>query len=347
MAQQSTDRYNKGTGANVTQAYKQSEYVSWLRNAYDTDYFDNLALQQTIYEAIVNTLGAVSPATPQQITWNYNINPSLPTWYQALQAPEDITWGSDGSLVVNNDWRWDTNHILKTSDAPTTSDPAKGMLASTPLKEGKFYFEVEILEDTSYYFMIAPVGWSSSNIVETGSGSIAAIGAEYWQFLTGRGTISGLKWDENSNRNDVQGLPYFPTRPKATYDVYGDGSVLTWKRQEPFRAGDILSFTYDTDNGVAYLGMDGSNMRWPTIDDPDVFTISDPSDVNSGIKIGGVNPAEQNKFALYAVPFEPHPADTDPAERFLLYSNPEVTCNVRVLTGSNCNYSAPTGFEAH
>jgi hypothetical protein len=332
---QSTNRYSIGPGANVTNAFKASEYASWIRNEYGTNYFDNLALQQTLYQAIIQTIGEVAPTISQKVTWNYNVMPNIPGNYQAANAPQDITWDSDGNLVVNNYsmlLQNGSDYIIDGTAFPNITDeyPAAGILSSTPLKKGKFYLEIEILEDTNYYFMIAPVAWESSNLLETGSGSIAAIGADYWQFLTGRGHFAGQKYNDENLRN----AEHSNVLAKRIDDF-----TQSHKYNEPFQAGDILQFAYDTDIGVAFLGINGTYARWNAAGS---YTTMDGTNANTGMLIGGPDPAQQNTFALFAVPFrQQYPATNSfmPDER--------ANCNVQILTGNACNYSPPVGYTDH
>lgn len=325
---QSTNRYEVGPGANVSSAFKSGEYASWLRNEFKTDFFDNLALQQTIYQAIVQTMGVVAPSVSQKVTWNYNILPNIPGNYQAFNAPEDIIWDNEGNLRVDNYSMLTpdrSDYLISTSEYPNISVPyaLPGMLSSTPLKQGKFYVEVEILEDTNYYFMLAPVGWESVSLHEIGAGSIAAIGA-YSGAVSGRGLFQGLKY--------VGGVT---TLEHSNVLVAKENSFT--KHDEPFQAGDILQFAYDTDVGVAFLGMNGIYARWNVASS---YTTMDGTNANTGILIGGNIPPEQKTFALFAVPFQKHP------DRSFM-TDQQANCNVRILTGNACNYSPPVGYTDH
>lgn len=329
---QSTNRYESGPGANVSTAFKASEYASWIRNHYATPYFDNLALQQTIYQAIIQTIGAISPTVSQKVTWNYNVMPNIPGNYQAFHAPEDITWDSNGNLVVNNysmlNSEGDEYPIIGNAFVNITAEaPAAGMLSSTPLKQGKQYLEIKILEDTNYYFMLAPLAWESNNLLETGGGSIAAIGANYYQHFTGRGHFVGDKYS---------GVGFNPEHSSVLAkrkDDYTEG----YKYNEGFQAGDILQFAYDTDVGVAFLGMNGTYARWNV---SSTYTTMDTSNANTGILIGGSDPSQQNNFALFAVPFR-----QEASASFM--TDERANANVQILTGTACNYSPPTGYTAH
>jgi hypothetical protein len=325
---QSISRYATGPGANVSAAFKASEYTGWIRNDYRTDYFDNLALQQTIYQAVLQTLGTVTPSLSQKITWNYNVIPNVPGNYQAFNAPQDITWDNNGNLVVNNYSMLVPNRSSYLSNTyPNTSDaaPAAGLLATTPVKQGKFYLEVEILEDTNYYFMLAPVAWESENLSTTGVGSIAAIGAENTQRSTGRGYFAGRKYND-SNLLNAEHSAVFPTKVGGTN-----------KYNEPFTAGDILQFAYDTDLGVAFVGMNGIYARWNVSSS---YTTMDGTNANTGIMISGGNPSDQDIFALYAVPFKKNSISS-------FMTDEQANCNVRVLTGNSCYYSPPVGYTDH
>jgi hypothetical protein len=328
---QSINRYSVGAGANVSNAFKSSEYASWVRNEYATNYFENLALQQTLYQAIIQTLGEVVPTLSQKVTWNYNVMPNVPGNYQAFNAPQDIIWDSNGNLRVNNYSLLNvgrTNYLTNTYPNVTDPYPAAGMLSTTPLKKGKFYLEVEILEDTNYYFMIAPVAWESENISETGSGSIAAIGANYWQSLTGRGHFAGQKYNNQAIVN-AEHSNVLAARLNST----------TYKYNAPFITGDILQFAYDTDLGVAFTGMNGIYARWNVSSS---YTTMNGTDVNTGILIGGPNPSQQDTFALFAVPFIKQSPD---AQSFM--TDYQANANVRILTGNSCYYSPPSGYTDH
>lgn len=331
---QSISRYSAGPGANVSMAFKFSEYVAWVRNDYAVNYFDNLALQQTLYQAIVQTINVVAPSISQKLTWNYNTMPNVPGNYQAFNAPQDISWDNNGSLKVNNYSLLNGNrtaYLNNTYPNVTDAFPAAGILATTPLRQGKFYFEVEILENTNYYFMLAPVSWESENLLETGRGSIAAIGAQYWQTSTGRGLFAGAKY------NDISKVTIEHPNELATRKV---GS-LSYKYNEPFVAGDILQFAYDTDKGVAFTGMNGIYTRWNISSS---YTTMSGTDANTGILIGGSNAAQQNTFALFAVPFKKYNG-TFPTDTFM--ADQRANCNVRVLTGNSCYYSPPVGYTDH
>ena len=329
---QSTNRYETGPGANVSNAFKSSEYASWIRNEYGSNYFENLALQQTLYQAIIQTLGEVVPTLSQKVTWNYNVMPNIPGNYQSFNAPQDIIWDTNGNLRVNNYSMLTQSreyYIIAGTSFPNITDdyPAAGILSSTPLKKGKFYLEVEILEDTNYYFMLAPVAWESQNLLETGYGSIAAIGAEYWQNLTGRGHFAGQKYNDETQRNAEHSAVLARREDSITYDY-----------NEPFQAGDILQFAYDTDLGIAFTGMNGIYARWNVASS---YTTMDGTSANTGILIGGPDPSQQNTFALFAVPFTKRIGGSN------FMTDQQANCNVRVLTGNACNYSPPVGYTDH
>jgi hypothetical protein len=336
-------RYNIGAGANVTQGFKHADWLKIRQEGEALMWRQNALLQQMLYAPILQTISEVSNDISLTVTWNPAVLPKITSAHHIYWDTSNFYWDRDGRLDVSNISVLDANsspvpyrsytYGLR-PDVPVGSDDM--IVPSTPLRPGKYYFEIEIIEDTYYDFSLAPLGWIGEDSNES-LGNVATI-ASY-----GRGVFSGLKAGSALLYDSYTPTVFFygfantvPEHSNVPFPNSTDGNGDTvFEYNRPLIAGDILQFAYDSNNNRAFIGMNGIYARWNAAS---TYTQMDPTDLNTGIVVDMKN----QSYGIIATPYE-----------FLDLSDPNyvtntiANANVRILTGDACNYSPPVGYTDH
>lgn len=283
--------YYKLKNAPLSMAF---QLADGLGAAFDDDPY-NGSIMDLASVSFMSQMAKQYPAVSRQIIFD-PASQIAPTNYE-----NPTSWNSSGNVTKN--WTY--------SNAADHSNYKLGQaIQSLPLKEGKFYFEIEInnlgtytpsggsATDAVVHLFIAPMGWNFGNPFES---------------------IFGRAFN----------LPLTDQPPSQPLKPFGQFLDTSWPGPITLAAGDIIGIAYDTnmfpvtsEGGVFYShnGTYQSN--------------HDPATSGTPIKL-------LTSESPYAVQFHPH-------QFFSGGAGDTITgFDVTIRTGTDVTYSPPTGYIEH
>lgn len=339
-------RYDIGAGANVTQGFKHADWLQIRQEGEALIWKENALLQQMLYAPIVQSLSEVSSDISLKLTWNPAAMPKATAAHHIYWNTDDYNWNRDGALDVTNISVLDPNsafggyrgYTYGFGPRPGVPVGSGHMIASsTPVRPGKFYFEIEIIEDTYYAFGLAPAGWIEDyfDVGNPNDLKVAAIAS------MGRGTFAGLRAGAQAYDYNNINFPFYsdantkPEHQSIPMEMQGYSQTLINNLSRPLIAGDILQFAYDSDNNRAFVGMNGIYARWNAAA---VYTQMNPTNLDTGIVVD----MKDKTYCVIAAPYRfSDLRDTNYVTNYM------ANANVRILTGNSCYYSPPSGYTDH